>query len=376
MMAVGDSYSYPEKGWVRKDDSEPDISYIGNWSTVTYQEAYKGSYKFSNTMGSEVKFNFTGSKFRLLTRTYNDRSKDIKVILNNEEHAISQYSSIVRNFVCTFEYDAGENVDLENSIIIRLEDNDKIYFDAFDIEDGGEVKPYDPFRGMRHKILILNDGQYKKYVNHQWQTVSTITPTQAQFESDGMDAVPGWSALSQLTGEIEIVVWTDEETADRSLKINGIPHDQLVLPTKDIDIRSVENIDSFTLNVTQAGQGAVKTVVSFDSGTTWYTRSSGSWIEIDLANIKTEGLTPAVLNAITSSEWAALRGTSNTVRFAYHLSMEEVTDVVEVNDLISQMDMKGTWKKAVHGTDYDYEYPNNDQLTVTIYQSGDYKINY
>lgn len=228
------------------------------------------------------------------------------------------------------------------------------------------------------KHLIYSNYNYMKWnsTNKNWDVISDTLPTKQQFIDHGMDALPDWSALSQLPGEIEIVTWTEEENAQRDIEMIAIPQDQIVLPTKDINIRSVENIDSFMLRVMQEGQGVIKTAVSFDSGLTWYTRSSGMWVEMGLNNIKTEGMTPVVLNAITSSEWAALRGASSTVRFAYYLSVEEVTDLATVNDLVSQMDMKGTWRKAVHGTDYDYEYPNNDQLTVTIYQSGDYKINY
>ncbi|WP_338749760.1 discoidin domain-containing protein [Bacillus sp. FJAT-52991] len=221
---------------------------------------------------------------------------------------------------------------------------------------------------------ILQEGQ-----KAGWTVAGTSPVTKSMFDFYGMTdlSIITNESLRQLASENpELLCWIDEESAQRNLNVTAIPQDQLVLPTKDIDIRSVENIDSFTLNATQAGQGAVKTAVSFDSGTTWYTRLDGAWVQLDLVNMKTEGMAPATLNALTSADWVDLRGASNTVRFAYHLSMEEVTDIVAVNDLISQMDMKGTWKKAVHGTDYDYEYPNNDQLTVTIYQSGDYKINY
>lgn len=231
---------------------------------------------------------------------------------------------------------------------------------------------------LLNRVFIFSNENYMRWndATKNWDVISDTLPTKQQFIDKGMDTIPDWSALSQLTGEIEIVTWTEEENAQRDIEMIAIPQDQIVLPTKDINIRSVENIDSFTLRVMQEGQGVIKTAVSFDSGITWYTRSSGMWVEMGLNNIKTEGMTPVVLNAITSSEWAALRGTSSTVRFAYYLSVEEVTDLATVNDLVSQMDMKGTWRKAVHGTDYDYEYPNNDQLTVTIYQSGDYKINY
>ncbi|OLN21695.1 hypothetical protein BTO30_13410 [Domibacillus antri] len=231
-----------------------------------------------------------------------------------------------------------------------------------------------------NKTLIFNGGEYKKYddATTSWVSVSTTTPTQAQFESDGMDSIPDWSALSLLAGNIEVVTWTDEDNAIRNVSKSAIPQDQLVQMTRDINIRSIENIDSFSLNTLISGQAIVKTAVSFDSGVTWYTRSGTVWavIPMDLASMKADGMTPAVLNALTTVEWTELRGTSDTVRFAYLLSAEEVTDTLEVRDLVSQMDMRGTWKKAAHPTIYDYEYPFNDQLRVTIFASGDYKINY
>lgn len=34
------------------------------------------------------------------------------------------------------------------------------------------------------------------------------------------------------------------------------------------------------------------------------------------------------------------------------------------------------WKAAVHGFDYDYEYPREDRLLIYLYKDGNYKINY
>lgn len=200
------------------------------------------------------------------------------------------------------------------------------------------------------------------------------------FDTDGMDdlsEINNESLQGLVSDTPELLCWTDQESMDFSLNMKAIPQDQLVLPISDINIRSIDNIDSFTLNVTTAGQGgAVTTAVSFDKGATWYTRSLGEWAEIDLENLKIDGMIPATLTALSFEEWTELRGISDTIRFAYHLSLENMSDTLAVNDLISHMDMKGTWKKAIHGTHYDYEYPNNDLLLVTIYTDGDYKINY
>jgi len=39
-------------------------------------------------------------------------------------------------------------------------------------------------------------------------------------------------------------------------------------------------------------------------------------------------------------------------------------------------DLLGSWRKAIHGTNYDYEYIAPDTCKITINTAGDYKINY
>lgn len=232
-----------------------------------------------------------------------------------------------------------------------------------------------------NKLLILINGNGYKYDGTSWINLgvipSSIEERKNFYLQNGMDQIPSQS-INYLPDNFTLSVWTGEENANRKLKINAVPFNQLVTPKKDIDIRSVESIDSFTLNTNLGGQGMVKVAVSFDKGNTWHTRKNNAWSEISLevSTMQIDGMDPTTLNAITSTEWSQLRGASETIRFAYLLSMENETDILEVQDLVSQMDMKGTWKKAVHGSHYDYEYPNNDELLVTIFEGGDYKINY
>ncbi|MGE7624634.1 SPRY domain-containing protein [Viridibacillus sp. NPDC096237] len=223
------------------------------------------------------------------------------------------------------------------------------------------------------KIALYSHGQ------STWEVVSTTTPTVGQFQEHGMDSIP--TTKLPLLGEVNnigIVTWVSDENHSPIVNLSAIPHNQLVLPTKDINIRWIENIDYIKLTVNELNHGRIRVITSFDGGLKWHTINGMKWIEVSpiVGEAIMHGMSAATLAAVTSTQWAELRGTSNTIRFAYALSIEDTTDVGEIDSLITQMDMKGTWKKAVHGKDYDYEYPNNDELQVIIYADGDYKINY
>lgn len=188
-----------------------------------------------------------------------------------------------------------------------------------------------------NKSLILINGNGYKYDGTSWSNLGVIPSSLEErknfYLQNGMDQIPSES-ISSLPDNFTVSIWTDEENASRKLKINAIPLNQLVTPKKDINIRSVESIDSFTLNTNIGGQGIVKVVVSFDKGYSWYTRKNNVWSEISLdeESMLADGMLPATLNALTSADWSQLRGTSETIRFAYLLSMENITDTLEVQD--------------------------------------------
>ena len=74
----------------------------------------------------------------------------------------------------------------------------------------------------------------------------------------------------------------------------------------------------------------------------------------------------------------------------YNVSIAEATTVnpaMQVLNITYNPDFKfnpvtvlrftgDTWKAAVHGFDYDYDYPREDKLRVYLYKDGNYKINY
>ncbi|MBK3495308.1 discoidin domain-containing protein [Viridibacillus sp. YIM B01967] len=235
--------------------------------------------------------------------------------------------------------------------------------------------------GGNYYYWNVSDIKFFVLIKGVWSVVGYIPATKEMFDVHGMDDLTSITnkSIQQLASNmLELLNWTDGENLLKKLIVDAIPHNQLVLPTKDINIRSIENIDSIILKTAVSGNALVKVIVSFDKGITWQAHNNVEWIKVNETtwDVLSSGMDPIQLEAVTYKQWAELRGNSNTIRFAYALSKEDTTDVGEIDSLITQMDMKGTWKKAVHDKDYSYEYPNNDELLVTIYANGDYKINY
>ncbi|HHX7185422.1 TPA: protein containing cell adhesion domain protein [Bacillus paranthracis] len=90
---VGDILTQPEPGWKRFDDSHSSIMYAGVWgidkglknynSTLHYKE------KSTNTEPAAIKFNFYGSKLRIIGLSYDYYDTDAKIIIDGHEETIN-----------------------------------------------------------------------------------------------------------------------------------------------------------------------------------------------------------------------------------------------------------------------------------------------
>lgn len=90
---VGDVLTQPEPGWKRFDDSHSSIMYAGVWgidkglknynSTLHYKE------KSTNTEPAAIKFNFYGSKLRIIGLSYDYYDTDAKIIIDGHEETIN-----------------------------------------------------------------------------------------------------------------------------------------------------------------------------------------------------------------------------------------------------------------------------------------------
>lgn len=163
---------------------------------------------------------------------------------------------------------------------------------------------------------------------------------------------------------------------DEYLNLTAIPKDRLLIANGDKDLSYVENIDYFKVTATGTN---IKIVCSVDSGETWKTFNADNtdhWEDINLtvSDVKAKGIDITTFNAINSTYWNLLN-TNKKIRFAYLLSMENISDVENIDNLDLQYDGQGKWIQALEST-FDVVYASNTQLQVFLKFSGDVKINY
>lgn len=174
----------------------------------------------------------------------------------------------------------------------------------------------------------------------------------------------------QAMGKVKIISLTENQSIV-GVTLTGV-HKRTVVKPKDVfSVDSFATINSMTLNCNLSGAGQVGVAVTKDLET-YYIFDNG-WKVIDVNN--DVFMTPTQLSALTSAEWKTLLGDDTTLGIAYSLELSDITDKADIDSLTLNVDMKGTWAKAIYGDEYTYAY-SNKSIQVDILKDGSYKINY
>lgn len=134
MANIGDQLLQPEEGWKRIDDNDSMIKYTGNWTIDSNKPNYNGNARWCTSKCS-IKFNFYGSKLRIISHINSDHSKDITIKIDGTSYIYSEYGeSLIR---CALVY---EKLNMEkglHSLEISKDDSSYIALDAIDIDEDG-----------------------------------------------------------------------------------------------------------------------------------------------------------------------------------------------------------------------------------------------
>ncbi len=220
---------------------------------------------------------------------------------------------------------------------------------------------------------VVNDVLTK--VSEDWSAL-TDADKQNLFKS-GEQSIAKATALKPLQ-KFKILAYTLGKEERATLKISAVPFDKILFPVGLLPIDSFEGIDKVSIKGKFSGKGKCKVLVTTDL-THYKTLKDGIWQNIDPTNIaavKSDGIDTQTISSITRSEWDALTTEEVGIGFAYLPMIESISDQCEIDELIMQVDMKGSWDMAMPGTDYTYGYPRNNVLRVKLLTNGDYKINY
>ncbi|APQ99109.1 bacterial Ig-like domain family protein [Clostridium botulinum] len=140
---IGNMLKEPETGWKRYDDTNSNISYIGNKKIASGSKYHKDSIMyFPSSENATIKFNFIGSKIRLIDTMSSDRSSNINIKIDNISYTFSDYSanSIDQRLI----FEKTGLLFKEHFVEITNNQSGTVYgLDAIDIDENGELKPYE-----------------------------------------------------------------------------------------------------------------------------------------------------------------------------------------------------------------------------------------
>ena len=213
---------------------------------------------------------------------------------------------------------------------------------------------------------------------NDWTTL-TDAEKEALFENTNFNQAT--LAELQTLGKFKVLAMSDSAGGSASdVQVRGVHDDFLVLPKSlfGSSFYRIKSVD-ITESISDTENAKIRYALTKNL-TDYYTFSNGEWVQLAAVNAETvitDGLSASDLALISESNWADFyNGSDDTgvgIAFAFHETA--ISQVTAIDNLEMTVDMKGTWNKATHNTDYDYGY-SNTQLVVNLKTNGSYRINY
>ncbi|WP_405169277.1 hypothetical protein [Paenibacillus sp. FSL H3-0286] len=204
MTVVGEVLTAPESGWKRYDDTHVKYVYSSGFSNSPSTSYYNGGARISTSISQTVDFGFWGTKIRVIGNMHNLGSKNISISIDETTYLFSEYNTNIIQQALVFE--KTELTRKFHKVKITTNDASYVLFDAVDIDADGVLGEY-PSR-----TFVYNNSTYKKYTTNGWEVVASSEPTQVDYQTQGMadlSIIPE-SAWSQLTGNVELCLYTDD----------------------------------------------------------------------------------------------------------------------------------------------------------------------
>lgn len=213
-------------------------------------------------------------------------------------------------------------------------------------------------------------------VANSWADLGPATLTESYFKANGFSALPSVLKIQEVIPG-DILYWTDDLSSIFSVSIGATLPAKLILAKNDINLASVEQINSMTLVSTSTANSKLKLILSNDCGLTYKSYFNGLWVVVDVNDIndvKAKGMDKAAVNSLTKAQILSIK--TKTLRFGYLMDLDVSTSVLNTDAVSLNVDMKGSWDEAQSYVDYKAGYPNSSMINVRLLSNGDFKINY
>jgi hypothetical protein len=362
----------PDPGWNRYNDSDGLIEYSGNeWivDSVPTSSYYNKDihHLYQNKEINEVRFNFYGTGLRIIGVIVNNGNEDenLKVFIDGEQFTFNNKNTLTSQGSTEGQmvlFDKTELEEKEHEIVIRKEINDKAFWlDAIDLI-GTMVS--------RKRYLFFFNGEYHYFSTEGNSWISAGNEmTYEKFQDFGNTSL---NFLPDVIGEItdtnfSICLLGDLGVPVVNMEMKGVPESSLVVDKEPILFGENSSINSLTVN-----SDSLRVLVSPGSGGKWYDFRDRKFIEKDLngLDLSVDGFQDAQMY---QSEWKRIMGENNSLMLAYILSYDEGESSMSID--IEYLPFGG-WKSLPAGREVRTVFDMNGNLSVEVYESGDYKVNY
>ncbi|UZP02034.1 Ig-like domain-containing protein [Clostridium botulinum] len=204
---VSDQLIIPEIGWVRYDDTNSNISYLGSgWITYKSDTESGGSTNCITNISdsASVRFNFIGKKIRIINPFNIPHNDLIEVYIDGvkvNEHSVS-YPNLRQVVV----YENKDLSDGEHSFEYKFLGKGQAVFDAIDLDKDGKLLPY-------NKSITIDKQSIDLTVGDSQQLTATTTPAQVTWKSSD-SLIATVDSNGKVTGIKEGQVTITATTAD------------------------------------------------------------------------------------------------------------------------------------------------------------------
>ncbi|WP_312560828.1 discoidin domain-containing protein [Anaerospora sp.] len=179
----------PDPGWVRFDDNHPNIFYYSwnSWNPNTSSSMYGGTFHYSSYNPAILCFNFTGTKLRIICALGTGLAPTLFARVDGQMYSFTTY-----NLATQYKRVVFELTDLEpgeHYITIEKQGSSVVYFDAIDLEEGGELLPYRFLNSNRLNRVAITSPIFdfsKDFTLNYWEYCTYSPPWHAHisFASD------------------------------------------------------------------------------------------------------------------------------------------------------------------------------------------------
>lgn len=189
------------------------------------------------------------------------------------------------------------------------------------------------------KYLIIDGTEIKHWNsnNSQYEKIGETPVNKKMFQDYGQSVIHK-ERIGLTSLKPTIARWSNTNLGDYSIKQVAIPKGQVIKMVSDATFTEsyVVDIINAVVSATNTGKGILKFIVSTDSGIEWKTWDGSAWNIINANNsedIKTSGMSVAILQEITEVQWTSLDLSNKKIRFAWYMEITSSTDILKLKQI-------------------------------------------